>query len=35
MFINNFSKNNNCDLPSTSTSIPVVQFMEVADSEIS
>ncbi|XP_016663611.1 uncharacterized protein LOC107884957 isoform X1 [Acyrthosiphon pisum] len=26
---------NNCDLPSTSTSIPAVQFMEIADSEIS
>lgn len=32
MFINKYSENNNCDLPSTSTSTPAVQFMEV-DSE--
>jgi len=36
MFINNFSEYNNCDLPYTSaTSIPAVQFMELADSETS
>ena len=35
MFIKNFSEYNNCDLPSTSTLIPAVQFMEIADSEIS
>ncbi|XP_016663612.1 uncharacterized protein LOC107884957 isoform X2 [Acyrthosiphon pisum] len=32
MFIKNFSEYNNCDLPSTSTLIPAVQFMEIADS---
>lgn len=35
MFINNFSEDNNCNLPSTSTSTPAVQFMAVADSNIS
>lgn len=35
MFINNFNENNNCDLPSTSSSIPAVQFMEITNTEIS